>query len=472
MPEQGPIPSIETPNTEADYRPLSGLAVAAIFVAGAYILLVLGTALVAISQKRPALNSTLLVLPVIGIALAIAARVQIKRSEGARIGLRLSGIAWWLCVVGGIGFGAYYGASYVALRQQSEKIAADWFDLLKKREVDRAFYYTIPPQFRQSINPAATAELEARFGQGQLPGFRNSELARFFKRSGDDVTIEPLGLTSLEQIDNGYKVDLSFAVRSPEGRYEVDLSMTGMEGPNFNGREWQVTVGEGGLLAKGLTEYGWLVNELEREALPLANSWLATLQTRQFDETMVLALPEAERPLQLAMLLARRMAAPLPLLIGNSPENDAATRAFKQLSRNGFFVLDPGVPETAEKKELFRQAWMIGSMSPAVPMRYLDSETSPAMSVTREAITYTLPLEIRLPGMPIMFARGRMVLAVESKEVVEALAAAKARCGPGAAIAQTPIGIGLNALPPRHWRVVRLESNLEPLQVPSRPVPQ
>ena len=470
MPEPVPLPSIDSPPSELDYRPLSGVAVAAIAVAGLYAIILIITAVSAIVSKRPALNTTLLYIPIVGIILAIAARTHIRRSEGTRLGMQLANAAWWISVTGGIGFGAYYAASYVALRQQSERAAGEWFDLLKKKEIDRAFFMTLPPQFRQNINPANPGELESRFGGNQLPGFRNSELARYFFRNGSDVTVESLGISNLEQIDNGYRVDLTYAVRSPEGLNEINLILTGMEGANFNGREWQVGIGEGGLLVKGLTEFGWLSLELQREAQQIAFDWLAVMQSPHAEDAVLLALPDSDRPLYLSYLLAKRLGGPMPaaMLLGQFQGGRVEGNTFDLLSKRGFFVLDKAIPETVEKRDQFRQVWALGTFVPAAPMRYLNTETSPLLSVSRERVEYMIPLEIRLPGTPIAFARGRLVLGAESPEFVAALYEAKERAIQGAPVSDVPIGNSLSTLPARHWRVLRLESNLEPLQAAAR----
>lgn len=470
MLEPQSLPSAARPSSESEYQPASGVAVTAIIVASIFILIVLGTAVTAVINKRPALNLTLLFLAGLAFILSIAARVHIRRSEGTRVGMQLANTAWWMSVLGGVGFGAYLFANVVALRQQSERAAADWFDLLKKREIDRAFVLTLPPRHRQSIDPNNVLEMESRYGAGSLPIFRNSELVRFFKRDGNDITIQSLGMSDWQQTDVGYRVSLSYQVKSPEGEFEINLSLTGEESDNFAGREWQISMPEGRLSTKWLTTYGWLVRQLESEARSYATEWVQGVQAKVDEIAVSGVLSANERPEIAAFFVARGFTNQMfpflttPAKWGRTIMLDGST-LIEFLAKRGFFKWDGSEPETLEKKELFRKVWDLGGLYPAGTTPLQNSETTPTISLSAERIECSFPLDVRLPGLPTSYARGRLILTCDSPELVREVQRLKAD-----ATRQDDYPAELIAkLPPRHWRVLRFECNLEPIQALTKP---
>src|SRR5262245_26908464 len=98
-------------DSEAGYQPLSGLAIAAIGVAS---LTTIGMVLLAWASRsagKPAVDMLARVLfgaALLGIALSVAARFQIRRSEGTRVGIKMANVAWWLSVLCAGGYGAFF----------------------------------------------------------------------------------------------------------------------------------------------------------------------------------------------------------------------------------------------------------------------------------------------------------------------------------------------------------------------------
>src|SRR5262249_11601255 len=116
--------SLLTPERLAEpdvYRPLSGLAVSAFFIAVGYALLMGVFAVVALTTGNPLfLALWTLLFPIVGAALAYAGRYQIQRSEGIRSGMALTNWAWWLCILFGVGYVAYYVGTFVAVSWQGK----------------------------------------------------------------------------------------------------------------------------------------------------------------------------------------------------------------------------------------------------------------------------------------------------------------------------------------------------------------
>ena len=85
----------EAPGQDFVYRPLSGLAVAGVIVAGLYGLLLIVCAVVALWRGDPFLLPLwLLILPAAGVGLSLLGRWHILRSEDTRAGLPLTCWAW------------------------------------------------------------------------------------------------------------------------------------------------------------------------------------------------------------------------------------------------------------------------------------------------------------------------------------------------------------------------------------------
>ena len=80
-------------------------------------------------------------------------------------------------------------------------------------------------------------------------------------------------MSNCTQIDKGYHVELAYSLASPEGVYELNLTMNGSDGKDFVGRQWQINV-QGNLTPKALTTYGRLVIELQNEARGVGEKWL------------------------------------------------------------------------------------------------------------------------------------------------------------------------------------------------------
>lgn len=469
MAQPMPLPTSERPASEGDYQPVSGVAAAAIVVASIFLAIVLVTAVLAFWNKRPAMNDKLLYLAVLAIGLSIAARLHIRRSENTRTGLKLASVAWWISVIGGVAFAAYIYGNIVALRQQSTNAASAWFELLKTGKHSQAFLITQPPMARQGVNADSEAELDSRFGAGPLPGFRNSELVRFFQRNGEEVTSESLGMSNWEQVDGGFRVELSYRLRSGEGTFQINLNMMGLEGKNVAGREWQIGTAEGSLIPLTRTTYGRLVLELQDDAFRYANAWLDTARAGLLEDATVSTLTPNEQSAMLARIVAKRLmwfSGP-PFAFANvmpSIRKDPAVAetTFKDLSARDFFRFEGSPFLTEDKKKTFQQVWNIHLFHVAGRQRLQNPDRAPQLTIASDRIEYALPVEIALPGVPTSFSRARLILVSDSPQLVEQVNDLRKKGKAQPDVADTAPQV-LPNFPAPEWRVLRLESNLEAL---------
>jgi hypothetical protein len=467
---------------EIDYKPISAWAVAALTVSGLYALIIGTIAITALYVRQPALSSAWIFAGV-GLFLSIIARAHIKRSEGTRVGLRYATIAWWLSVIGGITFFAYNITSKFALKQQAERAATEWFDLLKQSKNDpvklnQAFLLTIEPTRRQNIDPGNSSELDANFGGGPLPGFRNSDLIRYFERNGGDVSVESLGVSNLEQIDTGYKLEYSFQLRSPEGVANLNIVMFGSEGKNIVGREWHILMPPGGMSIKASTTYGRLLRHLQDEAREVAVTWVQQFTAKQSIEYYLSTMPADKRAGLAAVLDAIRIAfqkvagVPAPPLVLTAipdvvvPPDEAKDRiVFHALQANGFFNIGT---VTEDKKNRLREAFRVGMMLNGGESRLVNPDTAPQIRVTGQEIRYTFPVDLSLAGRTGGFCAGRLVIVSQSPQLVAEL---DDLFGKGKAHPEANDDSQFNLLTqrsPRNWRVIQLETNLEPLAAPKQ----
>jgi hypothetical protein len=240
-----PAPAV-TPDAAATYRPVSGLAVAALGVAvlAAVVIVIAGVA--AKLKGRPVLLPSLFLLAGLGLALSLTARWQIRRAEGTRAGIKLANWGLWLSLLFGLGYAAYYAATDLALREQAEGIADRWFAFLAKGEAEKAFRLTRPPGQQRGLPEDNPEEIRKRFGATELAIFLRSDLPRMFRTWPDKTRVQFVGVRDSDITPQGYQVDLNYEVRTPEGLYTVIISTLGHDDPATGGRDWQVVFNRSG----------------------------------------------------------------------------------------------------------------------------------------------------------------------------------------------------------------------------------
>jgi hypothetical protein len=266
------------------YRPLSGLAVASLIVSGfgAVVLTVLGVA--ATLSSKPALYPTMLLLPIAGIVLALAARWQLRRAEGTRVGGRLAAAGLWLGIIFGGVYAAYFFATELALRQQARTAADQFFTYLREDQPEKAFRLTLAPGQQLTIPEDDREGIRRRFGATEMAAFERNDLVRTCRRWHDKMTLEPLGIRTPEVVPTGgYQVDLDYRMRTPEGQSLASLSVTGLDDPSSGARIWQVMLTRSGLRDTRSTRLGRLYQELRFEASNFLRAWERRLYNGEVD---------------------------------------------------------------------------------------------------------------------------------------------------------------------------------------------
>ncbi len=259
------------------YRRISGFAIAAIIVAGFYALLVLIAGVSGLSRGAPVLLSPWLqFIAVIATGLSVAGLVHVRHSEDTVAGRRLALWSLLLSLFFGLGYGAYYAATYFAIRQQAETFTQRWFKKLEEGKINHAFLDTQDPAVRQHINPEDDNALNNRFqvpsarGMQQktpLESFREHKLVRRLVQGGTQSQITPLGVKEWEYSGGGYKVRRGYRIETVEGTFDAVVMAMGSESKTreYEGREWHIISAGTGLMDQGtvLSERGQEIEHLE-----------------------------------------------------------------------------------------------------------------------------------------------------------------------------------------------------------------
>jgi hypothetical protein len=437
--QAAPLP-IDSPG---NYKPISGVAIAAMVVAGLSGLLMLVIGLFVVFARKPFLVPLLLLLPLAGVGLAVAARWHIENSEGTRTGERLTGLAWWVSVLSAAGYAAYLGANELAVRQQSTTFARNFFNELKQGQYDKAFLMTIGPAQRQGIDPVKNPTgLEVRFGgpEGPLTNFRYSELIRLFKRAGDRVSVADTGVRSPSYEGGGYRMIINFELKTPEGIFDIPLVLIGSEGKEFVGRQWSVLPESVMNIAnRKFTRAGRLAVDVANDARTAINDWLKLHAERKFTELYAMTLPAGQRP---------------------KPGADIAGSQMDEFLEGRTLIRLPDGTYPASKSFELRSIIKNGTIR--FPMSLLKPGLAglPDLVISNDSIIASLPVELA-PPLGFTFL-GRMYLRLGNPEAEKIIREEYAKNWPNPIISTDLQQSLLGELPPRDWQVLYIETTLQP----------
>jgi hypothetical protein len=285
------------------YRPVSGLAVAAVFVAGAAAIAVLLIVIGVAYRHRPILSKPALVLAAVGLALSVASYCQVRRADGTRSGWGLIRIAFWLSLLSLGGYGAYYLAIDSAVHKQAEAIADEFLALLAEGKPELAFRLTRPPGIQRGIEKDEQ-KIRARFGATELHQFDQSDLTRAFRTWRQRTHFEFKSPGTWEDKPDGFLVVLNYMLRTPEGEFEVAVSAQGFDDKVNGERVWQILSNTTGLRPeRRLTLLGRICEELQIECARrfLRFRWLPSLEGAKSEDLAAIVrkegavLPDGER---------------------------------------------------------------------------------------------------------------------------------------------------------------------------------
>jgi hypothetical protein len=283
MAEQSPVLSSTEPSKPDVYRPLSNLALAAIVLAGLYALLIAAFSVVALANSWPLfLNLWNLLVPITALVLAYVARQRIRNSEGVLSGQSLTTWAWWLSVLFGLGYAAYYFGTYLAVTWKAEDFARVWFEKIRQGKTNEAFWDTLDPIKRKSDNPSDPDWMFTRHGmasgprsKGMLSIFQDFELVRLLENKGPDVEIKFLGVKDWEYDKGGYRVEENYRITTPEGQFNSFLALKSTDSKELEGLAWQIEMQHVPISGhRELSPLGLTLDKWRQDSRRFANEWI------------------------------------------------------------------------------------------------------------------------------------------------------------------------------------------------------
>jgi hypothetical protein len=257
------------PTPEA-YRPVSVLAIAGLSIAVLQTVLILSFAVNALLKATPLVDPWILpfalVTLVAGALVSLLAWWQIRQSEGTRAGLALAKWGWWLSLLSGLGYLAYYFAIDAAVGLDAKKFTDKWFDKLREGDLNGAFVLTRDPERQKNISPNNPEDMKpftvkGPHGYSDLQQFESKDLIRFVLQGGKKADVQSLGVREWEYNSDAktYQVKLGYRVKTPEGSMDCLVTVKGSN--KSGGRQWQVTdaslAGNAKLSDLGLTVDAW-----------------------------------------------------------------------------------------------------------------------------------------------------------------------------------------------------------------------
>jgi hypothetical protein len=255
-------PAPLAPDTAGDsvYRPLSLLAVGSLALAALYAALVVSGGLLAFVHGTPYFwPESMLLMPLTAGALSVFARWRIARSEDTLAGDRLARWAFWLSVVAGLGYGAYFLTTGLAVKHQAGRFLSEkgpdsgFLPRLLEGDVNAAFLLTVPPSRRDpDLNPADQEAMEAQFdlsqggpstSRGPLSKFRESEIVQALVQCGKEKRedgVQELGVKDWSWEGGAYKVERTYRITNSEVTFDVLITTRTDSDPSVAGRKWWV----------------------------------------------------------------------------------------------------------------------------------------------------------------------------------------------------------------------------------------
>ncbi len=477
MAEPTRSPSLPSTADEIPYVPVSWAAAAAANVAGVFFLTLLVLGYFAFSNKKPLLMGELLVMPVIAIVLCFAARRMIRNSEGTRTellyGVNLVNTAWWLSLILGLCYVAYLVAIDYAISRDSRSEVDKWMGYVKPgtpKDTRMAFWRTLPPGARQGVSPDDEYQMEARF-RDELLTFRTCDLLKLAQRNRGEFEFVP-GSVTWKYLPGAIECTVLGSATCPEGTFPVIIPLKGIDGVSGaegggGARQWMVVrPPSAGFIDQRnatRTQYGWLLLVLEVDGGAFAKGFVSHLAPGPSSHTYAyraFVVPGGDRPGWGAVATD-----PVLQFAFAAPAGALGDAGYADYMANQFYKLPGGGEPSSEQKARFAASWSAQGVRPGGEK--LKDPTGTAIdkedviTLTDTAVEVRVPVEIPLLGKTEV-ARGRVVVICTDPALLAELKQLKASANPGQGTASPPEDMVRRKAA---WRVVRIESDLAPVNI-------
>lgn len=313
------------PENDRTYRAVSPWAALGLVLSVLYAVGLLVVAVLAFRSGAPLLLSPLTFLvPVVAAALSVAGWVQVRRSEGQRVGLRLARAGVFVSALFGLSYASYWYLTEQALRLQARTFTADWLEQAQRSGTNEsaaaiAFWDTLDPITRLRAGDLGAPEVRQKLAEdpktlqaaravlrgsyfwgdrglrGPLPLFPDNELVARVRLGGGQTTVESTGLRSWNYLPGsrpGYRLEQEYRITTPEGVFEVVIPVFGTD---LERRQWQVLLNEVEFRKIKLSAFGGRILDLRLDSRRFAADWARKLAEGKSAEAFLDTLPPASR---------------------------------------------------------------------------------------------------------------------------------------------------------------------------------
>jgi hypothetical protein len=449
------------------YAPYAVLAVIALVVAIGYAVLLAALSVMAFRSGQPFIQPLMLVFPIATLVLAYAARRQILNSEGARAGLPLVNVAWWIAVLGGLGYLSYLIAYQLGVRQDSANSFRAWAQHLNEVDLNDpknpALFYLLdgilePDQ--QGRLKVGQADLMFKQRKPQVTALRQTFLVRLANRNRGAMEFAVGGLDNWEQDPSGgQKGNLAVTAKCPEGEFAFNVLM---QSKRVDGQwKWQVGMTPSGNLASvRLTRYGQLIRDMEQSGYAMVHeAFIPSVAAQAENPNLFRVFGEPQRTqYPLRAWVEGRMA-----IAGGGVWPHPEPADYNDRIGKFFDPVEKGDPvREAEQRRAFVSAWRAARLYSTG--RFIKSTVDPQPTLFVEPAGFELkvPIEVQPLGseMTGTAARGAVVLRCDDPAFVARVNDLRA------AAASDPL-TNLSTDPPVPgsvpWRIIRIESDMKPI---------
>lgn len=243
---------------EFGYSRLSLLAVASFGLGGATsIVVLLGFAISLfrdVSFLLPTGYLGLGLIPLAGLLAGWIALGAISSAEGALSGKGLARLGIVLSISPMLLYGAYHGATTLALQMRAEGFLRQWVGQIASEnpgDRDTAFVYTLSPGARPSLEGDSgdvRAKLEIEYNQPQdLTGagpyttFHQSALVQLLGLGNEKPSMKVRKVSEPNYVDNGYELNMEVDVETSQSRFRLDAHVHSALSNNLPPiKKWQI----------------------------------------------------------------------------------------------------------------------------------------------------------------------------------------------------------------------------------------
>jgi hypothetical protein len=315
----------EEPRPEpTTYRRMSALALAGFAIGILFASYVLIGAGIGFWTGTPLLlHPVVQPVPVVGIVLSVLGLIAIGRSEGTLAGRALALWGVWLSLLMGLGYFAYYGATYFATCQQADDFTLRWYQKLAQGKIIPAFLDGLDPERRQQVNADDLDLIFRRFNapvqgkgaakapsyKGQIDIFRSTEYIKAIAAAGPETNIESLGISDWQYKDGAYKVQRVYRITTPDAMYDILTPVVGRESSKheFEGRQWSVLFMETKLQGFYPSQLGVRIRLLRQESGQFARRWMQKIMAGNLTSAILDTMPPERSRAERAILAADLM---------------------------------------------------------------------------------------------------------------------------------------------------------------------